>query len=160
MDKAGTATLDVPDLMQRLTLDAIGKAGFGFDFNSISEPDNEWVQRYNSFCHGLFHPLFFVFPALDSRFLWLFPDRQKRHQDLTEFMNMLNDVIVHKRRVLKENKDALNQIKDHEKDLLTLLLEESESVTEDAKLSNEELQVIITNQTFVSFTLVLRAVFL
>lgn len=73
---------------------------------------------------------------------------------------MLNDVIVHKRRVLKENKDALNQIKDHEKDLLTLLLEESESVTEDAKLSNEELQVIITNQTFVSFTLVLRAVFL
>lgn len=86
-------------------------------------------------------PLFAVFPILEQRFLWAFPERQKRHQDLRKFMNMLDEVIAHKRKILKEEYDASSASKpENEKDLLTLMIE-SENKGEGA-LSNEELKVM------------------
>ncbi|KAI8877924.1 cytochrome P450 [Backusella circina FSU 941] len=123
MEKLGD-TIDFTDMMERFTLDAIGKAGFGFDFNAISDHDNIWVNTYHVIRDGIKDPLFFLFPGLDKYMLWLFPQRRETHACLERFHKMLDKVIAEKREMLKIGKNQnpyLNN--DSEKDLLTLMLE-------------------------------------
>ncbi|KAJ2955885.1 hypothetical protein NQZ79_g8176 [Umbelopsis isabellina] len=47
IDKSEGVPIDVGPLLQSFTLDAIGLVGFGFEFNAILTPDNEWVRTYN-----------------------------------------------------------------------------------------------------------------
>lgn len=130
--------VNVSDLMQRLTLEAIGKAGFGFDFNAIHDRDSEWVVRYNRIGEGLSDPMYFLFPSLDTTFLWLFPGRQKIHKEMDIFTDMLNDIIQHKKEMIKKGvqNDALEE---NEKDLLTLMIESGKE--NNGILSDEELMV-------------------
>ncbi|OAD75062.1 CYP509 protein, partial [Phycomyces blakesleeanus NRRL 1555(-)] len=132
-----TGPINVTNLMMRWTLDVIGQAGFDFDFHATDEPENEWVQVYNSISKGMGKPLWFFFPVLDRKFLWLFPERRKSHKSLDRFLEMLDGVIVKKRKALKENKRNPS-MKDNEKDLLTLMLEGSQ--TGGAALTDRELQ--------------------
>ncbi|KAG0173233.1 cytochrome P450-dit2 [Apophysomyces sp. BC1034] len=136
MDKMDD-TVDITDLMERWTLDAIGKAGFAFDFNSIEKPNSQWVTTYNNVMKGHNDPLFNFFPALEQKFLWLFPSRQKVHRDLTDFNTMLDNVIAHKRQALKDNIPNPN-LQDNEKDLLTLMIESE--INGEGALSDEELK--------------------
>ena len=46
-DKSGAA-IDVKDWASRATLDIIGVAGLGRDFDSIKNPDNELIRTYKS----------------------------------------------------------------------------------------------------------------
>lgn len=149
-------------------VDAIG---FDFDFDAITSADSEWVRKYDSFNHQMFNPLFAMMPWLERNFLWLFPQRKRIHQDLTDFLDMLDKVsysyhneeahnhiesrcthmrydnvdqiIENKRLAIAEGK--INpSIKDNEKDLLTLMIESEE---ETGVLSNEELKVLPKNGT-------------
>ncbi|CAO3639437.1 unnamed protein product [Mucor hiemalis] len=118
-------TINVSDLMERWTLDAIGKAGFDFDFHAISDRNNKWVHNYNSIQKGMRDPVFFLFPFLDTKLLWLFPKRRALHKQMDEFLGMLDDVIKNKRETLKkgiQNK-ALDE---NERDLLSLMIETEE----------------------------------
>ncbi|CAO3627034.1 unnamed protein product [Cunninghamella echinulata] len=136
MDETIDEPIDATLIMENFTLDVIGKAGFDFDFDSITNLDNEWVQTYHTIRKSLQEPIFFILPFLEKRFLWLFPDRQHKHRLVTKFHNMLDDIIANKRRIMENQK--MNNIDDAEKDLLTLMLE-SELLGE-GSLTNEELK--------------------
>ncbi|KAG2183363.1 hypothetical protein INT43_006369 [Umbelopsis isabellina] len=141
----GLSHVNVPALMQsnvgsRFTLDVIGQAGFGYDFESLENPDNEKVHIYNSIMEGLKNPLFFFFPFLERHFLWAFPNRRQQHENCDTLHQLFKSVIDNKRRVLVEQKE---HNEDPEKDLLTLMLEAGEDDPSQA-LSVEELQENLT----------------
>ncbi|CAO3618182.1 unnamed protein product [Mucor hiemalis] len=129
-------TINVSDMMERLTLDVIGKAGFDFDFEAVKNRKSKWVMKYNSIKYGMRDPLFFLFPSLDTTFLWMFPKRKILHQNMAEFLEMLDDIIKHKRRQI-ESGNTNDALEDNEKDLLSLMIESKE---EDGKMSDLELK--------------------
>lgn len=131
---------NVSDLMERWTLDAIGKAGFGFDFNAIQDKDNEWVHRYSRLNDAMRDPLFFMFPTLDTKLRWLFPERQNIHKEMDIFSDMLDKVIEHKKQMIESGvKNAV--LEENERDLLDLMIE-SEKESDGEVMSAEELKVI------------------
>ncbi|KAI7873099.1 cytochrome P450 [Mucor mucedo] len=132
--------VDVTDLMERWTLNAIGKAGFGFDFNALIDKDNAWVNRYNSINIGMRDPKFFVFPKLDGEYKWLFPKREKLHKELELFKEMLAGVIEHKKMAIKNN-ILTGAPQEEEKDLLTLMIESVEEGN--GILTDKELMVLL-----------------
>ncbi|KAG2195573.1 hypothetical protein INT47_001320 [Mucor saturninus] len=135
MDQMGP-TIDVSNLMRKYTLDVIGKAGFGFDFNAIRDPNSEWVKTYEGISKAMEDPLFFIFPILDKDLLWMFPKRIQAHKEMERFLKMLDGVILNKREALE--KEKLENKEENEKDLLTLMIE-SENRGE-GNLSNSELK--------------------
>jgi cholesterol 24(S)-hydroxylase len=163
MDKMGPV-LEVTDLMQRWTLDVIGKAGFGkkrlldpfitsplslnfvlltldFDFNAIKNKDNAWVKTYNSFNDALIQPIYYIFPILESHFLWMFPQRKKAHDNVDHFLRMMRNVIVEKRRKIENNQNQNSNLNENEKDLLTLMIESE--MKGEGQMINKELEVNI-----------------
>lgn len=155
--------INVLDIFTRLTLDAIGTAGFGmcksttcndtmlmlvlkgFNFNALGDKDNKWVAGYNSIREGMVKPLYIMMPIFDTKLVHLIPDRQKAHNNLTDFLNMLDTIIHEKREQIAAKKAA--DIEEHEKDLLTLMIEsEMNPESEGAVMSNEELKVCINQR--------------
>ncbi|KAI8883547.1 cytochrome P450 [Backusella circina FSU 941] len=137
MDKLGPA-IEVTDLMERWTLDAIGKAGFDFDFNAITDKDNAWVKTYNSFREAISHPIFFLFPILESHFLWMFPKRKQAHADLDHFLSMMRTIIVEKRKKIESNQNQNANLNENERDLLNLMLESE--MKGEGQMTNKELE--------------------
>ncbi|KAI9251377.1 cytochrome P450 [Phascolomyces articulosus] len=140
LDKSGDSfSIDTFDVMTRWTLDAIGIAGFDFNFNAITEKDNEWVTRYEEINNASAQPLFVLFAFLDSPYLrFLFPKRAKAHHELDLFLAKLQQIITHKRGVLTNSNGKTNTNKaTNEKDLLTLMLEAAEA--EGGKLTDDEI---------------------
>ncbi|KAI9317207.1 cytochrome P450 [Dichotomocladium elegans] len=110
------------EMTERWTLDAIGLAGFDFDFKSVTEKNNDWVQRYEGLMAGAMKPLFLIFQAFDQSLRFLFPNRVQEHKELDIFLEMVDQVIAKKRKAIKDQIGNPN-IKDNEKDLLTMMLE-------------------------------------
>ncbi|CAG8646347.1 23094_t:CDS:10, partial [Rhizophagus irregularis] len=70
MEKIDNEPIEVKSLMHRakfdrLALDVLGKAAFGFDFNNLEDPNNVYVTTYNEVMAELSKPLYFVFSFLD-----------------------------------------------------------------------------------------------
>ncbi|KAI8879153.1 cytochrome P450 [Backusella circina FSU 941] len=137
MEKMET-TVEVTDLMERWTLEAIGKAGFDFDFNAIKDRDNDWVRIYNNIKNGIADPLFFMFPILEANFLFMFPKRKQLHKDLEQFLGMMRSIIEDKRRKIESGENQNENLEENEKDLLTLMLESE--MKGEGKMTNEELE--------------------
>ncbi|CDS08861.1 hypothetical protein LRAMOSA10222 [Lichtheimia ramosa] len=140
MDQA-KGPIEFHNMTSRITLDAIGLAGFGFDFNAIGDENSEWTKMYADFTSAQRNPVFFLLPWLDQDpLLHLFPKRRRAHQDLTKFLNKMDEIIIHKRKVLEESNHSNQQhMDDHDKDLLTLMLEAQRQDGE-VVLTNEELK--------------------
>ncbi|ORY97909.1 cytochrome P-450 cyp509A1, partial [Syncephalastrum racemosum] len=134
MDETGPV-VNFENLTTRWTLDALGLAGFDFDFQAIVSESSPWVRTYESINTGMFQTLYILFPFLERYFLWLLPKRHKQHQDLTELLDLMRSMVEKKQAAFAEG--AKSNIKDNEKDLLTLMIEQSED--EGGILSNEEL---------------------
>ncbi|KAI8333842.1 cytochrome P450 [Chlamydoabsidia padenii] len=134
MDQIG-AKIDVLDLFSRITIDTIGKAGFGFDFHALENRDNEWVENYDSIKEGMLDPFFLVFPFFDTTFLNWFPKRQQIHKKLDKFLDMIGNMIEKRRSDLNQGKQMVDA---QDRDLLTLMIESEQS--ENASLSNDELR--------------------
>lgn len=98
----------------------------------------KWVSVYNDFNLGIRDRKYFVFPNLDQRYLWLFPERKRLHKQLDHFMQMLHEVIINKRNLLKEGHVENDALEENERDLLTLMIE-SENRSE-VILTGEELK--------------------
>ncbi|CAO3597966.1 unnamed protein product [Absidia cylindrospora] len=130
-------TVDVGELFERVTLSVIGRAGFGFDFESIEKKDSRWKYVYDTVMNGHRDPLFYLFPILEKHFLWMFPKRQQIHAMATEFLDMLQQVIEHKRQYLRENYTSIDSMDEAEKDLLTLMIESE--LRGEGILTNQEL---------------------
>ncbi|KAJ2964741.1 hypothetical protein NQZ79_g397 [Umbelopsis isabellina] len=131
----GLSNVDVPAMMQRFTLDAIGLAGFDYDFQSIEEPNSDKVRVYNSIMEGFRQPMFFFFPFLDRYMRWAFPQRRQQHRDVDKMTELYQNVIENKRKILSQQK---NEQEDPEKDLLTLMIEAGRDDPSQA-LTNDEL---------------------
>ncbi|KAI9345051.1 cytochrome P450 [Pilaira anomala] len=129
--------VNVSDLMERWTLEAIGRAGFGFKFNAISDRNNEWVKTYNYVNDGIRDPIYFLFSSLDTTFLRFFPKRQMLHKEWDKFSVMLDNFIKHKKEMVKQGVKN-DDLKESEKDLLTLFIESGEE--NNGILSDEELK--------------------
>jgi cytochrome P450 len=130
-------TVNWPDLTQRFALDAIGLAGFGFDFEAIKDRKSPWVLTYEKINRGISDKRYYILPFLDKYFLWLQPERKAIHHHLDRFLEMLDGVIESKRQELKEGKNVNTLL--NEKDILTLMLEAEEDG--EGTLTHEELKV-------------------
>lgn len=134
------ALLNVHTITTRWTLDVIGLSSFDFDFHALDQIDNNpWVDRYHYLVAKAKNPLFFLFPILEQRYLFLFPDRQKVHNELSIFLGMMSDIISKKKQLLQEKDVNSNTIADNEKDLLALMIEAENDG--EGRLSNDELLV-------------------
>ncbi|KAI8380763.1 cytochrome P450 [Blakeslea trispora] len=116
-------TIEVTSLLRRYTLDAIGRAAFGFDFNATVDPSSKWVVRYEAINEALQDPLFFLFPILEQKFLWMFPKRKAIHDQLDLFLNMMDDIIINKRKEIEAGMTENKDLNESEKDILTLMIE-------------------------------------
>ncbi|KAG0165498.1 cytochrome P450-dit2 [Apophysomyces sp. BC1015] len=137
MDQMGS-TINVTEMMERIALDILGKAVFGFNFHALEDDKNEWLTTFKSFMDGLVDPWFVAFPLLEQKFLRLFPGRQKVHGDLTRYLGLVDKLIKDKRKEIRQNTTGC-LLKDNEKDLLHLLIESEEkegTLTDDELKSN------------------------
>ncbi|CAO3622916.1 unnamed protein product [Cunninghamella echinulata] len=135
--------INIHNINERVTLDIIGKAGFEFDFNAVADEQSPWKKTYDIINTASSDPLFFMFPILENKLLWLFPKRQESFKKLDEWKAMLTSVIENKRRLLKDN---INQgIEEAEKDLLTLMIEGE--LRGEGALTKEELIGNLTHDT-------------
>jgi cytochrome P450 len=134
MEKSGLLTA-----CSRFTLDVIGLAGFGFDLNSINTPDGQWVTAYNEVADGFMAFPYIFLPILETEFIHFFPNRRKKHEQLTKLDGLFENIIEHKRETLKHVQSELED--DNEKDLLTLLMEAGRGEDDDSEpLTNGELR--------------------
>jgi cytochrome P450 len=85
-----------------------------------------------------------MFPKLDQELLWLFPKRKLLHQKMDNFMDMLYEVILKKRDLMKTDRIEGNDLEENEKDLLTLMLESEDKG--EGILSDKELKVLLKIQ--------------
>lgn len=132
-----------------------------FDFKALAENDNEWVNIYNKVNQGLQNTLYFVFPILDEKFLWISSKRRQMHKDLDHFIKMIEHVIHARRNEINLGGWHNKNLEENEKDILSLMIE-SENRGEGI-LSDEELKVIIAYLScllvcIVTITILCRAI--
>ncbi|RUP50861.1 cytochrome P450 [Jimgerdemannia flammicorona] len=132
--------VDVHDYLQRFSLDAIGKAGFGFDFNSIDDTESKWTKIYGDIRAGTSVPLFLLFPVLEQRFLWAFQHRRNLHQKMDQLDKLFMEVIGKKKQAIEQKEYEETFVADNEKDLLTLMIEANLTEQEGKGLSDSELR--------------------
>lgn len=121
-------------MFDRLTLDAIGLAAFGFDLNAIGTPDGEWVDAYVDVTEHLLEFPYIFLPVLETHLLKFFPNRRSKHEKLTKLNNLFEDIIKRKRETLALKPTDTD---DSEKDLLTLLIEAGRGEDEDCEPLND-----------------------
>ncbi|ORX55713.1 cytochrome P-450 cyp509A1 [Hesseltinella vesiculosa] len=130
-----TFTVDLLNLTERMTLDIIGRSGFGFDFKAIEDEHGEWKVIYDKVIADTTQLIYYLFPFMDTKLRWLIPGRVAGHKRMEKFLGMLGDVIDHKRAILLENKHL--GVDESERDLLTLMLEGE--LRGDGTLSKDEM---------------------
>ncbi|KAI7874070.1 cytochrome P450 [Lichtheimia hyalospora FSU 10163] len=127
---------NIHSLTEQFTLDVLGQGIFGVDFCAIQDGDNYWHNTYVHIMKAATDPFFFLFPVLDKQLRFLFPSRVRDHQLVTNFFSQIQLLADEKRATLdKQQQDDM--ISDHEKDLLTLLVEGEKE--QEIRLTNEEM---------------------
>jgi len=130
--------INVIDWMSRLTLDMIGRAGFGFDFGaSIEKPTMApYTKAYNDLMTFLLSPLrilgFFI-PGFSG---WKFiPQVRNAYQSLDKLNDLMLEVIENRKKTHLQEPSSSQESSRRagEKDLLELMLDasKSESTEED-----------------------------
>ncbi|KAJ3366631.1 hypothetical protein GGF32_003275 [Allomyces javanicus] len=78
------SAIDPSQWMQRLTLDALSSAAFGYTMDSIHHPDNPMVTTYNRIIHNLFQQ-----GALLNPFYKLTPGAARLRRDMKSFNDQI-----------------------------------------------------------------------
>eukprot|EP00741_Cyanophora_paradoxa_P011119 tig00020553_g10740.t1 len=89
------APVRVEDLMQRVTLDAVGRALFGYDFGALRDSGNETLLAYNSALKTASSPLRFLLPFLNSLPL---ESNREFYRSVATIDRLLYDLIDRERR--------------------------------------------------------------
>lgn len=120
----------------------------------MQDSTSEYVSRYEKVVEAVMDPLFYFFPKLDTKYLWLFPKRQEVHKELDIFLKMVRDIIIKKRQTLDEQRklkqlaisnggDVVEDERTSEKDILTLLIESAEAEeNEDISVVNDDMLLV------------------
>ncbi|KAL7314552.1 hypothetical protein PS15m_006108 [Mucor circinelloides] len=138
METLGLQNLCVTDVCGRMTLDAIGAAGFGFDFGCVTVVDNEWIKVYDNIRHNLTDPFFILFQIFDDELKWMFPHRVAAHKDLDKLLSNIDKVVTERKTEMALKDSKFCNIPEAEKDILTLMLEAEQQG--EGKLSDLELK--------------------
>ncbi|KAI7884021.1 cytochrome P450 [Lichtheimia hyalospora FSU 10163] len=136
---AESETINFHRMTERFTLDAIGLAGFDFDFHAVEDPNSEWVIRYRDLMDAGNNPWFFIFYNLDMKYRFLFPSRVRVHRELDIFLGMMDEIIAHKRQILNSQQ---SKVPESERDLLTLMIEAENSG--EGSMTNKELRQFVS----------------
>ncbi|RUS34436.1 cytochrome P450 [Jimgerdemannia flammicorona] len=128
-------TADVHDFVQRLTLDALGKTVFDFNFGAIKNPESDYVKTYNEIMKGRVcctinslqrstfsgstSSLYIIFPWLDK-----FPltRRYNSFKNVKHFNALIDNLIDKRRKELDTNGIADEDYTD----LLSLMIKASD----------------------------------
>ncbi|KAL7330391.1 hypothetical protein PS15p_205347 [Mucor circinelloides] len=111
----------IANRMKAFTLDALGLSAFGFDFQSLKGDPEGWTETYNIVITSLFNPYVNIFAKVDFLMKYISPERRRINRATTRFNNMLQN-LADKRRQEIMNGDT-KDVPEHEKDLLTLMIE-------------------------------------
>ena len=110
----GYSTINFGDWLSRCTLDIIGVAGMGFDFNAIADPDNKLNKTYKNIFNpsGFGVKVFFILNQVVPT--WLFEKLPfKRNLEVVEAANLVRsvsrDLIQHKQTKMAEKPDAIDK---------------------------------------------------
>lgn len=131
--KEGAPAVDVGDLSRRVTLDALAKIAFDYDFRSIEDPSATFATIYHKVVLGFTDPLYAMLPFLDNTTLFR---RVKTHKATEEFANLLVSIIEAKREKIRLAEESGMGCDDD--DLLSFLIRASgeESLTDEDLRSN------------------------
>ncbi|CAG8687749.1 734_t:CDS:10, partial [Racocetra persica] len=108
LEKVDNKPIEVNDIMQRLTLDVLGKASFNFDFNNLQDPHNVYVTAYNEAQNVFRNPFYSIFPVERIPIL-----RRLVFSKVDRLSNLFEDIIKEKRKSLaagQSNGDLLEHM--------------------------------------------------
>jgi cytochrome P450 len=150
MVENGPQEVNMADWNGRLALELLGQAGLGYSFGILEGRNNEfcrvlkeWVPALSSlavyrnlfpFVYKVFHPKFMKF--VGRMLPW---PRLNHLMDLAEAMNtQASRVYETKKRLLESDDDVTAKQVGEGKDLISLLMQGSATISEDDRLSEEE----------------------
>ncbi|KAI9249256.1 cytochrome P450 [Phascolomyces articulosus] len=123
-EKADNNTISASKLSKRLTLDAIGKAAFDFNFGSLEDENSVWVKKYELTFKGFMDVIPIIYPKLDYIYRAISKGRRERYNAAFELTKLLDNLADEKRKSLMEKRStASDNRRQSDKDLLTLMLE-------------------------------------
>ncbi|CAG8610439.1 21505_t:CDS:10 [Dentiscutata erythropus] len=116
--------VEIKNLMQRFTLDVLGKVAFGFDFNSLGNPNSAYVTAYNEVQKAILDPLTLVFSIDHIPII-----RQQRLKKLAKLNNLFKEIIKEKHKALaagKSREDLLEHMLNANENLDNQILSDTE----------------------------------
>ncbi|CAG8533891.1 14197_t:CDS:2, partial [Acaulospora colombiana] len=133
-------TINVPVMTQAFTLDALGKAAFGYNFETIRKLQTQLIRSYNATMHGISDKKYSMFPILEK-----IPGFKRSY--LFEHINLIDSVIldiIDKRKKIQASEiESLSDLENSErenKDLLYYMLKaEADEENLKKRLTTEEL---------------------
>ncbi|KXN72722.1 cytochrome P450 [Conidiobolus coronatus NRRL 28638] len=117
-EKLGDSTVknaDIDELMQRVTVEALGREIMGIKFDGISSPSqNEFVQNFNFVMRSALSPVYFIFPSIDRP--WN-PLRFEAYEKLKQVNIFFDKLISDRKEMMKQDENYKS------KDILSLMIE-------------------------------------
>ncbi|CAG8523270.1 24828_t:CDS:10 [Dentiscutata erythropus] len=130
LEKVDNKPIEVKDLMQRFTLDVLGKVAFDFDFNTLEDPNNAYVTAYND-AHNMFKSPFYNNILQIDRIPIL---KRLAFRKVNKLNNLFDNIIKEKRKSLATGHSN--------GDLLELMLKacDDPDISDNQMLSDTELR--------------------
>ncbi|KAG2228008.1 hypothetical protein INT45_012032 [Circinella minor] len=123
MQSNGEGHVSVSTLTRRLTLDALGKAAFDFDFCALKDEHSVWVETYNQVVESFLEIIPIFFPTVDRVYKFLSRKRRERYNATFKLVSLLDDLADKKREELLQQKlDLEDDRSNNSNDLLTMML--------------------------------------
>mmetsp|Transcript_12576 Transcript_12576/g.26630 ORF Transcript_12576/g.26630 Transcript_12576/m.26630 type:complete len:505 (+) Transcript_12576:79-1593(+) len=92
----------ISEWLEKATLDAIGRGGFGFDFKALDEgSESKEIKQYRSLMKEFQNPIHF-FDRIDK----LLGSRKKLNYEVSEFESFMQNLIGSKRSMIQEAGDS------------------------------------------------------
>ncbi|KAI9290867.1 cytochrome P450 [Neoconidiobolus thromboides FSU 785] len=133
LEENGTKPIVLHDLFQRLTLDVLGKGLFSFNFEAVKNGSgSKMMHTYNELMKGLFNPIYFLFPILET----IVPSRQYYHRKNEEFRIFLTEIITLRKKEIESG--------DTKDDIVTLMLKNMMESTEESLTTEEVVNNLAT----------------
>ena len=110
----GYSVIDFGNWLSRCTLDIIGVAGMGFDFNALADPDNELNRTYKRIFNPAGRSIRLYFLVNQLLPMWIVERLPfKRNMDIVEAANVVQSVsrklILEKQAKLASNPDSVDK---------------------------------------------------
>ncbi|CAG8539253.1 13865_t:CDS:10, partial [Funneliformis caledonium] len=118
IEKVDNGPIEVKDLMHRLTLDVLGRAVFGFDFNNLEDPTNVYVTTYQDVVAECDKPIYLVIPLIE--YLPYF-DRTEARKKVAKINELYNGLIEMKRKSM-ETEELIKKKNNNTADLLECMI--------------------------------------